>query len=90
MRRCAATDAIRLHVFVFLDDHDLMPEHFHIEARFWTDSRRTDFIKAASTVRIAIVGALKQAGIALPRPEHRQVTIVEGSRDALEKPPSGN
>jgi small conductance mechanosensitive channel len=57
--------------------HDLTPQHLHIEARVWTDSRRTDFVQTASTVRIAIVDALSREGIALPHPEDRQVTLVE-------------
>ena len=42
-----------------------------IEVRFWTDSRRSDFVATTSAVRIAIVAALKQAGIELPDPDVR-------------------
>ncbi|PSB48881.1 mechanosensitive ion channel protein MscS [Cyanosarcina cf. burmensis CCALA 770] len=42
-----------------------------IEVRFWTDSRRSDFVATTSAVRIAIVTALKQAGIGLPDPDVR-------------------
>jgi len=42
-----------------------------VEVRFWTDSRRSDFVATTSAVRIAIVGALKQAGIGLPDPDVR-------------------
>ena len=57
---------------------DLTPQHLHIEARFWTDSRRPDFMNTASTVRIAIVKALAREGIALPQTSERQVTLVKG------------
>ncbi|MBD2307232.1 mechanosensitive ion channel family protein [Chroococcidiopsis sp. FACHB-1243] len=42
-----------------------------IEVRFWTDSRRSDFVATTSAVRMAIVGALKQVGIGLPDPDVR-------------------
>ena len=42
-----------------------------IEARFWTDSRRSDFVATTSTVMSAIVAALKEAGIGLPDPDVR-------------------
>ncbi|BAZ20635.1 putative ion channel [Kalymmatonema gypsitolerans NIES-4073] len=41
------------------------------EVRFWTDSRRSDFVATTSAVRAAIVFALKQAGISLPEPNVR-------------------
>ena len=44
-----------------------------IEARFWTDSRRSDFVETRSTVRKAIVAALKDAGIGLPDPDVRKI-----------------
>src|SRR6185295_15220814 len=56
---------------------ELAPEHLHIEARFWTDSRRADFMNTASTVRVAIVEALLMEGIGLPNPHERRVTLVE-------------
>lgn len=56
--------------------HDLTRDHLHIEAAFWTDSRRSDFVETASYVRVAIVQALAKAGIALPDPDDRRVTIV--------------
>ncbi len=60
--------------------HDLTPEHLHLEARFWTDSRRTDFMNTASAARVAIVTAMQREGIALPTPDERQVTLVEARR----------
>jgi small-conductance mechanosensitive channel len=42
-----------------------------LEARFWTDSRRTDYLDTASAVRTSVVAALKAAAIALPEPDLR-------------------
>jgi small conductance mechanosensitive channel len=39
-----------------------------MEVRFWTDSRRADFMATSCAVRVAVVLALKEAGIALPLP----------------------
>jgi hypothetical protein len=36
---------------------------------FWTDPRRSDF-KDTSSVRLAVVEALRTAGASLPDPEH--------------------
>ena len=58
---------------------ELGTDHLHIEAQFWTDSRRTDFMHTASSARLAIVQALTKAGIALPDPDDRRVTIVDPS-----------
>lgn len=57
--------------------HDLTPQHLLIEARVWADSKRADFMNTASAVRVAIVSALVEAGIALPNPDQRTVRIVE-------------
>ncbi|WP_225225441.1 mechanosensitive ion channel family protein [Komarekiella delphini-convector] len=42
-----------------------------VETRFWTDSRRSDFVATTSAVRQAIVAALKKANIGLPDPDVR-------------------
>lgn len=42
-----------------------------LEARFWTDSLRSDFVATTSHVRQAIVTALKEADIGLPDPDVR-------------------
>jgi small-conductance mechanosensitive channel len=63
--------------------HDLTAEHLHIEAAFSTISRRTDFVHTASEVRIAIVQALTRAGIPLPHPRDRRVTIPGPRGDGL-------
>ena len=54
---------------------DLTPHHLKLEARFWADSRRADFLATVSAVRVAIVEALTKAGIELPLP----MTPVAGS-----------
>lgn len=50
---------------------ELGPDDIIVEARFWTDSRRSDFVATASTVRREIVAALKAAHIGLPEPDVR-------------------
>ena len=42
-----------------------------VEVRFWTDSRRSDFVLTTSEVRERIVTALKAANIGLPDPDVR-------------------
>ena len=42
-----------------------------LEARFWADSRRSDFTSTQAVVRAEIVGALRAAGIGLPDPDVR-------------------
>ncbi|HEY0846131.1 MAG TPA: mechanosensitive ion channel family protein, partial [Noviherbaspirillum sp.] len=37
-----------------------------VEVRFWTDSRRSDYVATASTVRAAVIGKLRENGIDLP------------------------
>lgn len=44
----------------------LEPDHLVVESRFWTDSRRSDYVLTASQVRLAILGSMHDAGIALP------------------------
>lgn len=50
---------------------DLGQDDVVLEAYFWTDSRRSDFVATSSAVRRAFVVALKQAGIGLPDPDVR-------------------
>ena len=54
---------------------DLTPEAVKIEARIWTDSRRSDFVNTAASARRAVLNALVAAGIALPNPRRRVVTM---------------
>ena len=42
-----------------------------LEARFWADSRRSDFTATQAVVRAEIVAALRAAGIGLPDPDVR-------------------
>ncbi|ABR91452.1 mechanosensitive ion channel protein (mscS family) [Janthinobacterium sp. Marseille] len=58
---------------------DLTTEHFYIESRFWTDSRRTKLRLISSDVRLAIIKALENAGIELPNPNQRDVSITKTS-----------
>ena len=50
---------------------ELGPNDVVVEARYWTDSRRSDFVATASSVRESIVEALRRAGIGLPDPSVR-------------------
>lgn len=50
---------------------DLGLDDVVVETRFWTDLRRSDFVATTSSVRQAIVAALKVANIALPDPNVR-------------------
>jgi small conductance mechanosensitive channel len=46
-----------------------------LEVRFWTDSQRSDFMATSCAVRLAVMLALKKAGIALPNTGPREVLI---------------
>ncbi len=46
-----------------------------VEARFWIDSRRSDFLATQSAVRTSIVTALRKAGIGLPDPDVRHLVF---------------
>lgn len=50
---------------------DLGQDDIEVEVRFWTDSRRADFVATTSNVRQALVTALQEAGIELPDPDVR-------------------
>lgn len=50
---------------------DLTSSDVLVEARYWADSRRTDFMDTASSVRASIIAALKDAGVELPDPAVR-------------------
>lgn len=53
---------------------DTSPDHVAVEVRFWTDSRRSDFLLTSSRVRIAVIERFKALGIALPDPALRVIT----------------
>ena len=61
---------------------DLSLEGVELEARFWTDSHRTNLMNTASAARVAILRSLKEAGIRLPDPDQRLVTIGPDSARA--------
>jgi small conductance mechanosensitive channel len=42
-----------------------------LEIKYWTDSRRLDFVTSQTAVRASAVAALKRAGIGLPDPDVR-------------------
>lgn len=46
-----------------------------LEARFWTDSRRSDFTATRAAVRTQIVEALRASGIPLPDPDARHLVF---------------
>lgn len=50
-----------------------------VEATFWTDSRRSDFKNTSSAARAAILESLRSAGISLPNPDTRLVTLRNSS-----------
>lgn len=58
---------------------DLGPDDLVLEVRFWTDSRRSDFVATKSAVRTALLEAFSRAGIDLPDPSRRSVVIRGGS-----------
>lgn len=51
-----------------------------VEVRFWTDSRRSDFLATASEVRRVTVAALRAAGIGLPDPDVRFLVPRDADR----------
>jgi len=61
-----------------------------LQIRFWTDSRRADFLETASAVQTAVVDALNTAGVALPDPAQRSIRLLNdrqhdaGQSDASE------
>ncbi|HET9530826.1 MAG TPA: mechanosensitive ion channel family protein [Blastocatellia bacterium] len=64
---------------------ELGPGDMKIEARFWTDSRRSDFLATTSAVRQSIVSAVKESGTVLPDPGARTLSPhdIEKWRTAL-------
>lgn len=68
-----ATDGVLAEPATSVRIQDLGQDDIVIEARFWTDSRRSDFVATTSQVRQAIVAALKKANIGLPDPDVRML-----------------
>ena len=52
-----------------------------LDVRFWSDSRRSDFVATASGVRAAVVAAFACEGIGLPEPDKRVVTLENGQEN---------
>lgn len=50
---------------------NLGSDDIEVEVRFWTDSRRSDYVSTTSMVRCAILNALRSAGVSLPDPSVR-------------------
>jgi small-conductance mechanosensitive channel len=50
---------------------DLGEDAVMVEMKFWTDSRRLDFVTTQAAVRSSALAALKRAGISLPEPNVR-------------------
>ncbi len=56
---------------------DLSPDAIIMEARFWADSRRSDFLATQSAVAEAIVGGFQRAGLPLPEPAERLLAPIQ-------------
>lgn len=56
---------------------DLGQDDLVLEARFWTDSRRSDFVATRAAVREAVVEAMRRSGIPLPDPDTRFLATRE-------------
>ena len=85
-----ATDGVLAEPAASVRVQDLGQDDIVIEARFWTDSRRSDFVATTSQVRQAIVAALKDAEIGLPDPDVRILVprYLEQWRSALGTEPT--
>lgn len=71
-----------------------------VEVRFWTGSRRSDYLATASAVRLSAIQALREAGVGLPDPDVRFLVPRQPQRwervfrrgttgpDAENRPPS--
>ena len=66
--------------------NDLAAGAILLEARFWTDSKRLDFMNTASAVREAIVGTLKRHAVPLPDASVR--VVRDAARPASDGPAS--
>lgn len=58
-----------------------------LEVRFWTDSRRADFVKTTSNVREKVIEKLKEAEIGLPNPAEHKLVLqnITDWRETLSK-----
>lgn len=70
---------------------ELGPNDISVQVRFWTDSRRSDFVATRSAVRTALVDAMRRAGLGIPSPDRR--VLVPGDPEqwrAVLRTSSGN
>ncbi len=65
------TDGVLPEPAVSVRVQELGQDDIGVEVRFWTDSRRSDFVATSSKVRSRLVTALREAGIGLPEPDVR-------------------
>lgn len=70
-RATQAADGVLAEPAASVRIRELGQDDIVVEARFWTDSRRADYVATTSNVRGALVAELKQAGIGLPDPDVR-------------------
>lgn len=56
---------------------DLGTDDIALEVTFWADLQRSDFKNTASAVRAAIVIAFLNAGIGLPDPDLRKLSLED-------------
>lgn len=69
----AATQGVLQEPPVSVRVHDLGQDDLVLEIRFWTDSRRSDFVLTRSAVRAKVLEAMRRAGLPLPDPDVRFV-----------------
>lgn len=60
---------------------DLGQDDIVLEVRFWTDSRRSDFLSTMSRVRVSIVELFQARHIGLPEPDLRIIKQDAGPRE---------
>jgi len=58
----------------------LTADHLALEARFWTDAHRNDFINTSCAVRAAILHALTDAGVKMPDTSARLLSPGDAER----------
>lgn len=59
---------------------DFFVDHLALEARFWTDARRTDFMNTSCNVRAAILQTFKAAGVQMPSLDGRTLSPGDPER----------
>lgn len=74
-RATAAAPGVLPEPAVVVRPAELGQDDLVIEARFWTDSRRSDYTATRAAVREAIVRALLEARVPLPDPDARHLVF---------------